>query len=131
MKLGDHSKGDGLKKVQQAMTDMRFALPNSADGKYGPLTKTAITNFQVNAVKMFPAVKPTGVLDKATMTALDNLAPQPGEQGQSLNIQRPTSWGAMSATAACATRTPTSSPSRTCSMLATRSRSPPGSAIRA
>jgi lipoprotein-anchoring transpeptidase ErfK/SrfK len=89
IKLGDKSQGDGLKKVQQAMTDMGFALPNSADGKYGPMTKTSITNFQVNAAKMFPGVKPTGVLDKPTMAALDKLAPAPGEQGQSLNIPKP------------------------------------------
>jgi lipoprotein-anchoring transpeptidase ErfK/SrfK len=89
LKLGDRSSGDGLKKVQQAMTDMGFALPDSADGKYGPKTKTAIKNFQVNAAKMFPDVKPTGVLDKATMAALEKLAPQPGEQGQTLNVPKP------------------------------------------
>ncbi len=89
VKLGAKSSGDGLKKVQQAMTDMGFVLPGSADGLYGPQTKTAITNFQVNAAKMFPGVKPTGVLDKATMAALEKLAPQPGEQGQTVNIPAP------------------------------------------
>ena len=87
--LGDKSKGDGLKKVQQALSDMGFALPNTADGAYGPQTRKGLKNFQVNASKMFPDVKPSGVLDEATMEALEKLAPRPGEQGQTLNIPRP------------------------------------------
>ena len=58
--LGDKSKGDGLKKVQQALSDMGFALPNTADGAYGPQTRKGLKNFQVNASKMFPDVKPSG-----------------------------------------------------------------------
>lgn len=83
------AKGEGIKKLQQAMIDMGFAVPNSADGAYGPQSAKAIRNFQVNASKMFPDVKPTGVVDAATLRALDQLAPQPGQQGQSKNVPSP------------------------------------------
>lgn len=83
------AKGEGVKKLQQAMTDMGFALPNAADGKFGPQSAKAIRNFQVNASKMFPDVKATGVVDAATLRALDQLAPAAGQQGQSKNVPSP------------------------------------------
>lgn len=83
------AKGEGVKKLQQAMTDMGFALPNAADGAFGPQTAKAIRNFQVNASKAFPDVKVTGVVDGATLRALDQLAPAAGQQGQTKNVPSP------------------------------------------
>lgn len=87
--LGPGAKGDGVKKFQQAMADMSFAQPGSADGSFGPQTQKAVRNFQVNASKLFPDVKPTGFIDAATLRALDQLSPKPGEQGQTKNIPTP------------------------------------------
>ncbi|MBL8932922.1 MAG: L,D-transpeptidase family protein [Archangium sp.] len=87
--LGTGAKGDGVKKFQQAMSDMGFALPGSADGSFGPQTAKSVRNFQVNASKMFPDVRPTGTIDAATLRALDQLAPAPGQQGQTKNIPSP------------------------------------------
>ncbi len=89
LKLGAGSRGDGLKKVQQSLSDMGFAVAKSADGAYGPQTKKAITNFQVNASKAFPKVKVTGELDAETLKALDKLAPKSGQLGQNGNIPTP------------------------------------------
>ena len=83
------AKGEGVKKLQQAMTDMGFALPNAADGSFGAMSAKAVKNFQVNASKMFPDVKATGVVDAATLRALDQLAPAAGQQGQSKNVPQP------------------------------------------
>ena len=83
------AKGEGVKKLQQAMTDMGFAVPNAADGSFGAQSAKAIKNFQVNASKMFPDVKATGVVDAATLRALDQLAPAAGQQGQSKNVPLP------------------------------------------
>lgn len=83
------TRGEGVKKLQQSMIDMGFAVAGSADGAFGPQSAKSIKNFQVNASKMFPDVKPTGVVDAATLRALDQLAPPPGHQGQSKNIPSP------------------------------------------
>lgn len=83
------AKGEGVKKLQQAMTDMGFAVPNAADGSFGPQSAKAVRNFQVNASKMFPDVKVTGTVDAATLRALDQLAPAAGQQGQSKNVPTP------------------------------------------
>ncbi len=83
------ARGDGVKKLQQAMSDMGFALPGAADGSYGPMSANAVKNFQVNASKMFPDVKATGIVDAATLRALDQLAPAAGQQGQSKNVPVP------------------------------------------
>lgn len=87
--IGSGAKGEGVKKLQQAMADMGFAVAGSADGAFGPQSAKSIRNFQVNASKMFPDVKPTGVVDAATLRALDQLAPAAGQQGQSKNIPSP------------------------------------------
>jgi peptidoglycan hydrolase-like protein with peptidoglycan-binding domain len=87
--IGNGAKGEGVKKFQQAMSDMGFALPDSADGAFGPQTAKAVKNFQVNASKMFPDVKPTGTIDAATLRALDQLAPGQGEKGQTKNVPSP------------------------------------------
>lgn len=87
--LGPGASGEGVKKFQQAMSDMAFAVADSADGKFGPQTQKAVRNFQVNASKLFPDVKPTGLIDAATLRALDQLAPKPGQQGQTKNVPAP------------------------------------------
>ncbi|NTX00679.1 L,D-transpeptidase family protein [Myxococcus sp. CA040A] len=81
--LGSGSRGDGPRAVQTALLKMGFALHGGADGQFGPQTVRALRNFQVHARRDFPSVKPTGVLDAATLRALDALAPEPGMRGQS------------------------------------------------
>lgn len=87
--LGAHSKGEGLKAVQQSLIDMGFAVYGGADGAFGVQSAKAITNFQKHAQRMFPDVPVTGTLDAATLKALDVLAPKKGEQGQTLNVPSP------------------------------------------
>ncbi|MFY2564120.1 L,D-transpeptidase family protein [Corallococcus terminator] len=81
--LGPGSRGDGPRAVQTALLKLGFALHGGADGQFGPQTVRALRNFQVHARRDFPAVKPTGALDAATLRALDALAPEPGMRGQS------------------------------------------------
>lgn len=80
------SKGSGVKRVQQAMVDMGFALPGAADGSYGKQSAKAVSNFQVNASKAFSDVTVSGEVDAATLRALDELAPPPGQKGQTKNV---------------------------------------------
>ncbi len=87
--LGVGAKGEGVKKLQQAMADMGFALQGGADGSFGAMSAKSVKNFQVNASKMFPDVKATGIVDAATLRALDQLAPAGGQQGQSKNVPVP------------------------------------------
>lgn len=87
--LSPGSRGDGVKAVQQALSDMGFAVPGGADGAYGGQSEKAVRNFQLHASGMFPEVRPTGVVDKATLQALDALAPKKGQQGQTTNIPNP------------------------------------------
>jgi hypothetical protein len=54
-------------KLQQALVDAGYKLPkHGVDGKFGPETEAALKAFQGDA-----KVKPTGVLDKATLNALN------------------------------------------------------------
>lgn len=82
--LGTGSKGDGLRAVQGALLDMGFALYGGADGQYGPDTARALRNFQVHA-----GLRSSGVLDAATLKALEALAPAPGSRGQSRALPSP------------------------------------------
>lgn len=84
--LGPGSRGDGLRAVQTALIKMGFALHGGADGHFGSQTSRALRNFQTHASLTFPTVKPTGLLDAATLHALDALAPEPGMRGQALGI---------------------------------------------
>nr|WP_307734791.1 L,D-transpeptidase family protein [Pyxidicoccus parkwaysis] len=84
--LGPGTKGDGLRAVQTALLDMGFAIHGGADGRYGQQTARALRNFQMHASRNFPAVRPTGTLDAATLRALDALAPAPGARGQSRGL---------------------------------------------
>ncbi|WP_241759121.1 L,D-transpeptidase family protein [Pyxidicoccus parkwayensis] len=72
--------------MQTALLDMGFAIHGGADGRYGQQTARALRNFQMHASRNFPAVRPTGTLDAATLRALDALAPAPGARGQSRGL---------------------------------------------
>jgi peptidoglycan/xylan/chitin deacetylase (PgdA/CDA1 family)/peptidoglycan hydrolase-like protein with peptidoglycan-binding domain len=87
--LGQGSRGEGLKAVQQALLDMGFSLHGGADGFYGRQSAKALQNFQVHARSAFPEVKPSGVLEAASLRALDALAPAPRQRGQTDNLPVP------------------------------------------
>lgn len=80
--LGRNARGAGAAAVQQALIDMGFSLPGGADGAFGPQSLKAVRNFQVHARSAFADVQPTGVVDAATLRALDALAPLPKQRGQ-------------------------------------------------
>ncbi|RKG69974.1 murein L,D-transpeptidase [Corallococcus exercitus] len=82
--LGTGARGEGLGAVQGALLDMGFALYGGADERYGPDTARALRNFQVHA-----GLRSSGVLDAATLRALDALAPAPGSRGQSRALPSP------------------------------------------
>lgn len=87
--MGVGATGETVTKLQQTLTDMGFADPDWArDGKFGSQAERGIRNFQVNASRMFPDVKVTGKLDAATLKAMDELAPPPGQQGQTKNVPK-------------------------------------------
>jgi peptidoglycan hydrolase-like protein with peptidoglycan-binding domain len=97
--LAAGAHGPSVIAVQQALLDMGFnvwALQNdvgvsNVDGAFGDQTKTALGNFQVHA-----KLARTGVVDAATLAALDALAPAPGakawDAGQPSQAPIP-SWG--------------------------------------
>jgi L,D-transpeptidase YnhG len=87
--LGRNSRGPAVLAVQQALIDMGFSLHGGADGAFGPQTHKAVRNFQVHARSAFPDVQPTGVVEAATLRALDLLAPLPKQRGQARNIPVP------------------------------------------
>jgi L,D-transpeptidase YnhG len=87
--LAPGSKGEGVKAVQKALSDMGFALHGGADGAFGGQSEKAVRNFQVHASRMYPDVKVTGQVDRATLQALDALAPKKGEKGQTRNVPSP------------------------------------------
>lgn len=87
--LGPGSKGPGVRAVQQALMDMGFSVPGGADGAFGAQSAKAVRNFQVHARSAFPAVRPSGKVDAATLSALDALAPAPGQRGQTRHLPSP------------------------------------------
>lgn len=86
--VGAGARGPHVMKLQQALLDMGFSLrpyANSAgvlvggvDGAWGGQCETAIKNFQRHARHGFPNVSVSGVVDAATLAALEKLAPAPG-----------------------------------------------------
>lgn len=103
--LGKGASGDAVKKVQTALLDMGFSLRpwteggkpvGGIDGGYGEQTANALGNFQRHAAHFFPGVKPTGLLDAATIQALDALAPKAGNKawapGETPRVPSPL-WG--------------------------------------
>ncbi|WP_163995594.1 L,D-transpeptidase family protein [Pyxidicoccus caerfyrddinensis] len=87
--LGRNARGMGAQSVQQALLDMGFSLHGGADGAFGPQSLKAVRNFQVHAQSAFSDVQPTGVVDAATLRALDTLAPLPNQRGQLHNVPVP------------------------------------------
>lgn len=83
------SRGAGIKALQRAFIDMGFLLANTADGSYGRQTAKAVTNFQVHVSKTNADVTATGIINAATMLALDKLAPAEGQSGQAQNLPLP------------------------------------------
>lgn len=73
--LGVGASGASVAAVQQAFVDMAFLVPGSVDGRFGPQTARSVENFQALA-----GLPQTGVVDRATMRALDRLAPPAGKQ---------------------------------------------------
>lgn len=73
--LAVQSKGEAVERVQSALLDMGFALPAGADGDFGLQTEAALRAFQSS--RSLPA---SGLVDKATLAALDRVAPQPGKK---------------------------------------------------
>ncbi|MBN1947186.1 MAG: peptidoglycan-binding protein [Bradymonadales bacterium] len=64
-------KGAHITKVQQGLLNLDFDLPRfGADGDFGGETRKALKGFQ-----SFASVAPSGVLNQATMKALDQAAP--------------------------------------------------------
>lgn len=86
LRAGD--SGPAVTALQQALLDMGFSMltlkndvgVSGVDGQFGMQTTTALSNFQVHAKKRFPAVRVTGSLDAATVSALVALAPAPGKK---------------------------------------------------
>ncbi|MCY1015846.1 L,D-transpeptidase family protein [Pyxidicoccus sp. MSG2] len=87
--LGRNARGPGAQAVQQALIDMGFSLHGGADGAFGPQSLKAVLNFQVHARSAFADVQATGVVDAATLRALDTLAPLPKQRGQVKNLPVP------------------------------------------
>lgn len=67
------AKGEGVQALQQALLDLGFAVNGGADGAFGLKTAQALRNFQASQ-----HLSATGVLDAATLRALDEVAPAPG-----------------------------------------------------
>lgn len=87
--LGSGSRGPSVSAVQQALVDMGFSVPGGIDGSFGAQSGKALRNFQMHAHAAFPQVDTTGVVDAATLRALDALAPAPGQKGQTGHLPVP------------------------------------------
>lgn len=92
--LRSGAKGPAVAKLQQALLDLGFALKpypsrmtgrpvGGIDGAFGGQMTAALQNFQWHASVFWPAVRADGVLDRATLLALDALAPSLGKQAWS------------------------------------------------
>jgi hypothetical protein len=73
--LGLKSKGEAVKRLQTALTDMGFYCGDQADGAYGPQTATAVENFQSSC-----KLPVNGKMDQKTLLQLSQQAPQPGKK---------------------------------------------------
>lgn len=85
-KITRGSKGEGVRQLQQALSDMGFYVSAKLDGSFGPRTRIALLNFQDS--QKLPR---TGVLDQTTLNRLNRVAPP---LGQTLVQAAKTPWGA-------------------------------------
>lgn len=69
------SKGEAVEALQSALIDLGYGVPAGADGQFGGQTEDAIKSFQSSC-----SLETTGVIDQATLEALDRAAPQPGKK---------------------------------------------------
>lgn len=83
--LARGSRGEGVRRLQQALQDMGFYVSASLDGSFGPRTRIALMNFQDS--QKLPR---TGVLNQATLIALNRVCPP---EGQTLCQAMATPWG--------------------------------------
>lgn len=83
------ARGVGVKAMQRAFIDMGFLLADTADGIFGRQTAKAVKNFQVHVSKWIPEVTATGIVNAATLLALDKWAPAEGVSGQKQHIPTP------------------------------------------
>ncbi|MGV8120734.1 MAG: L,D-transpeptidase family protein [Candidatus Xenobiia bacterium LiM19] len=74
-KMGPGTSGEHIKKIQQALLDLGFNIPEGPTGAYGNNTKNAMSGFQKS--QNLPV---TGVLDSSTFRNLDEVAPAPGKK---------------------------------------------------
>ncbi|MDP2342006.1 MAG: L,D-transpeptidase family protein [Deltaproteobacteria bacterium] len=91
--IGSGARGPHVMKLQQALLDMGFsmrpypstsgALVGGVDGAWGGQCETCVKNFQAHARATFPNVRVTGVVDAATLQAMDALAPAAGSVSSS------------------------------------------------
>lgn len=69
------ARGDDVETLQRAFMDLGFALPRfGADGGFGAEMETAVKRFQREM-----ELPQTGKVDRATLEALDRVAPPPGK----------------------------------------------------
>lgn len=73
--LGQGSKGESVKKVQQSLVDMGYSIPGGASGTYDKDTKAAVTHFQREM-----GIGKDGSIGKETLGALKQAAPAPGKK---------------------------------------------------
>jgi peptidoglycan hydrolase-like protein with peptidoglycan-binding domain len=76
------TKGEGVKRVQQALVDLGFAVKGGADGVYGLGTRSAIQQFQREQ-----GLTVNGQIDKATLLMLDKVSPAMGESAKLQNLR--------------------------------------------
>lgn len=74
------TKGEGVKKVQQALIDLGFAVRGGADGVYGLGSRSAVQQFQREQ-----GLTVNGQIDKATLLMLDKVAPAMGQTAKLQN----------------------------------------------
>ncbi len=72
--LSQGSKGESVKKVQQALLDMGYNIPAGATGTFDKDTKAAVRNFQREM-----GIGQDGSVGKETLGALKQTAPAPGK----------------------------------------------------
>lgn len=74
------TKGEGVKKVQQALIDLGFVVRGGADGAYGLGSRSAVQQFQREQ-----GLTVNGQIDKATLLMLDKVAPAMGQTAKLQN----------------------------------------------